>query len=62
MKVLTMMSTIFLPLTLITGLYGMNFENLPELHWKYGYFYVLALLVTVAGGMLIYFRKKGWLD
>ncbi len=62
MKVLTMMSTIFLPLTLITGLYGMNFDVMPELRWKYGYFFVLALLVTVAGGMLLYFRKKGWLD
>jgi magnesium transporter len=62
MKVLTMMSTIFLPLTLITGVYGMNFDIMPELRWKYGYFFVLAMLVAVGGGMLMYFRKKGWLD
>ncbi|MCS6809236.1 MAG: magnesium/cobalt transporter CorA [Bacteroidota bacterium] len=62
MKVLTMMSTIFLPLTLITGIYGMNFEYLPELKWQYGYFMVLGLLALVAGGMLLFFRKKGWLD
>ncbi|MFY7998606.1 MAG: magnesium/cobalt transporter CorA [Candidatus Kapaibacteriota bacterium] len=62
MKVLTMLSTIFLPMTLITGVYGMNFDNLPELKWKYGYFLVLGLLVSVATGMMIFFKKKGWLD
>jgi magnesium transporter len=62
MKVLTMMSTIFLPLTLITGLYGMNFDYMPELRMKYGYFGVLGGLVLVASTMLLYFRKKGWLD
>jgi magnesium transporter len=49
-------------MTLITGIYGMNFENLPELKWKHGYFLVLGLLIGVASGMLLYFRRKGWLD
>jgi magnesium transporter len=62
MKFLTMISTIFLPLTLITGIYGMNFDVMPELRWQYGYFYTLGLLVFVGSGMLLYFRHKGWLD
>ena len=56
---LTVLSAIFFPLTLITGIYGMNFDHMPELHWKYGYFMVLGLLVTVAGGLLLYFRRRG---
>lgn len=62
MKVLTMMSTVFLPLTLITGVYGMNFEFMPELHWKYGYLMVWVLLGTVFTTMLLFFKNKGWLD
>lgn len=62
MKVLTMMSTIFLPLTLITGVYGMNFDVMPELRWKYGYLFVWVLLGSVCGSMLLFFRKKGWFD
>lgn len=53
---LTAVSTIFLPLTFITGLYGMNFENMPELHTHYGYFIVLGVLVTLASSMLYYLR------
>lgn len=56
---LTVLSAIFFPLTLITGIYGMNFDHMPELHWKYGYFMVLGLLVTMAGGLLMYFRRRG---
>ncbi len=62
MKVLTVISTIFLPLTLITGIYGMNFENMPELGWQFGYPMVWALFVLIAGVMLLIFRRRGWLD
>ena len=65
MKVLTMIATIFIPLSFFTGLYGMNFNteypaNMPELDWAYGYPALLGLLAVVAGGMLVFFRKKGW--
>ena len=62
MMTLTVISTIFLPLTFIVGLYGMNFDYMPELKWKYGYFIVCALMLGVAVGMLWFFKKKGWLD
>lgn len=55
---LTVLSAIFFPLTLITGIYGMNFEHMPELHWRYGYFMVLGLLAIVAGGLLLYFKRR----
>lgn len=61
MKVLTIFSAIMLPLTFIAGLYGMNFDNLPELHWKYSYYVVLAVMVVVAAGMLTFFWRRGWL-
>jgi magnesium transporter len=61
MKVLTIFSAIMLPLTFIAGLYGMNFENLPELHWRYSYFIVLAVMAIVAVGMMGFFWRKGWL-
>lgn len=60
MKVLTVIATIFIPLTFLTGIYGMNFVNMPELNWKYGYFYVLSLIAIVVLGMLWYFKKKRW--
>jgi magnesium transporter len=60
--VLTVITVIFNPLTFIAGLYGMNFRNMPELTWKYGYFYALILMVAVAGGLFIWFRKKGWFN
>lgn len=56
---LTVMSAIFFPLTLITGIYGMNFAHMPELGWKYGYFIVLGVLASVAGGLLLFFRRRG---
>ena len=60
MQVLTLVSTVFLPLTLIAGIYGMNFEYMPELKWKYGYFIVLCIMLSIMIGCMIYFRKKKW--
>ena len=62
MMMLTMITTIFMPLTLLAGIYGMNFDNMPELHWKYGYYVVLGLMGTVAAIMFWWFRRKGWFD
>ena len=61
MHVLTIIATIFIPLTFIAGIYGMNFDNMPELHWKYGYFFIWALMIIVVLVMIIYFRKKKWI-
>lgn len=61
MKFLTIVGTIFLPLTFIVGVYGMNFKNMPELNWQGGYFYCLLLMLVIAVGMLFYFKRKKWL-
>ncbi len=67
MKVLTVIATIFIPLTFVVGLYGMNFNteaspyNMPELGWRYGYPAVLLVMAVVAGGMLVYFRRRKWM-
>ncbi len=61
MKVLTIFSAVMLPLTFIAGLYGMNFDNLPELHWQYSYFVVIGVMILVAVGMLTFFWRRGWL-
>jgi magnesium transporter len=61
MKVLTIFSAIMLPLTFIAGVYGMNFENMPELHSTYGYFLVLAGMFVVAVGMIYLFWRRGWI-
>ncbi len=61
MKVLTIIATIFMPLTFITSLYGMNFKNMPELQWHYGYYGVLVVMLVIALGMIEYFRKKQWI-
>jgi len=61
MRVLTVLSTIMLPLTLIAGIYGMNFEHMPELHWLHGYPFALGLMATVTIVMLLWFRRKGWI-
>jgi magnesium transporter len=60
MKVLTAIATIMLPLTFIAGLYGMNFEHMPELKWHYGYPFALVLMLAVAVFMLAYFKRKRW--
>ncbi len=61
MKVLTIMASIFIPLTFIAGIYGMNFDNMPELHSKWGYFVALGVMAAVGISMVIYFWKKKWL-
>lgn len=61
MKVLTIIATIFIPLTFIVGVYGMNFEDMPELHWRWGYLAVWGMMLTLTVGMVVYFRKRRWL-
>jgi len=61
MKVLTIMATIFIPLTFIAGVYGMNFEYIPELRWKYSYFVLWGIMILIFLLMLYYFRRKKWL-
>lgn len=61
MKVLTMFSTIFIPLTFIVGVYGMNFDYMPELHWKWGYPGVLGFMFILVFSMIMYFRRKRWI-
>lgn len=60
MMTLTVMSSIFLPLTFIAGLYGMNFEYMPELAWKYSYFIVLGIMFVISVSMIWFFYKMGW--
>lgn len=61
MKVLTIISSIFIPLSFLAGVYGMNFEYMPELQWHYGYFVLLGFMLLLFLGMLYYFRRKKWL-
>ncbi|MBI2896162.1 MAG: magnesium/cobalt transporter CorA [Deltaproteobacteria bacterium] len=61
MKVLTLISTIMLPLTFIAGIYGMNFDHMPELHWQVGYPLALAAMAVTAVGLVGFFRRRGWL-
>lgn len=61
MKTLTIIATVFMPLSFIVGLYGMNFKNMPEYEWRYGYPAVLILMGIIVAGMVVYFRKKRWL-
>ena len=60
MKVLTIFAAIFIPLTFIAGVYGMNFKYMPELEWHYGYFMILGLMVAIAGSLIIFFKRKKW--
>ncbi len=62
LKILTVLSAVFLPLTLIAGIYGMNFENMPELGARYAYYVILGFMALVGMGMLAFFYKKGWFD
>jgi magnesium transporter len=61
MKVLTIVASIFIPLTFIAGIYGMNFENMPELKWSFGYFMAWTLMVLIGLTLVIYFKKRKWL-
>ena len=61
MKVFTIITTIFLPLTLLVGWYGMNFTDMPELHWRYGYPAVIVVSILIVVGLFWYFRHKKWL-
>ena len=61
MKVLTIIATIFIPLTFLAGMYGMNFEYIPELKYKYGYFVLWGIMLLIFFGLLYYFRRKKWL-
>lgn len=60
MRVFTAITTVFMPLTVITGIYGMNFDNMPELHTRYGYFVVIGIMVALGVSMFCIFRKKDW--
>jgi magnesium transporter len=61
MKVLTIIATIFIPLTFVAGIYGMNFEFMPELKWHWGYFASLSVMLVIAIIMALYFKRKKWL-
>ncbi len=61
MRVLTVLAAVFLPLSFLAGLFGMNFENMPELKWKYSYFVALGGMALTAVGLLVYFRKRRWI-
>jgi magnesium transporter len=61
MKALTIVSTIFLPMSFVAGVYGMNFQFLPEITWKYGYLFVWVVFISIFVGMLAFFKKRGWI-
>lgn len=61
MKILTIMASIFIPLTFIAGIYGMNFKFMPELEWRFGYAMVWIAIVLISASMVVYFKKKKWL-
>ncbi len=61
MQLLTVVTTIFIPLSFLAGVYGMNFQNMPELQWEYGYLSLWAVMLLIAGGLLVFFRSQDWL-
>jgi len=60
MKTLTIVSTFFIPLTFVAGIYGMNFSYMPELNWEWGYFAIWGIMIVMTIGMIVYFKKKRW--
>lgn len=60
MKTLTVVATIFIPLTFLAGIYGMNFENMPELKWEYGYVGIWIIMVLLAFVMIVFIRRRKW--
>jgi magnesium transporter len=60
MKALTIVSTIFLPLSFVAGVYGMNFHYMPELSWRFGYLFVWVIFVSIFTSMIFYFKKRNW--
>jgi magnesium transporter len=60
MKVLTIIATIFIPLTFIAGVYGMNFDRMPELHWAWGYPTALLVMGAIGLALVLFFRRRGW--
>jgi magnesium transporter len=60
MKILTIFSAIFIPLTFVAGIYGMNFKHMPELDWKWGYPGVWVVFITIATSLYFFFKRKGW--
>jgi magnesium transporter len=61
MKKMTSWGAILIVATLIAGIYGMNFKNMPELSWHYGYFVALSSMLVITGGLYLYFKRKSWL-
>ena len=60
MKTLAIVTVVFLPLTLIAGIYGTNFRNVPEYHYEYSYFTMLILMAVIAAGLALWFKWRGW--
>ncbi len=62
MMLLTVITSVFIPITFIAGVYGMNFKYMPELEWKYGYFIALGVMFIISISMVLWFKRKGWFD
>ena len=60
MRTLTLVTVVFIPLTFLAGIYGMNFEHMPELKWHYGYFILMGLMAIITVGIVMYFKNKKW--
>ena len=61
MRVLTVLSAFFIPLTFIVGVYGMNFRNMPEIEWRYGYAATWIVMIAISAAMVVFFRKRKWM-